>query len=61
LVSYLKSNITALRRLATIQKILRELIENKRRYKLSYDAECRLREVQRLVEEVYDIVSYCES
>jgi len=57
----LKSNITALRRLVTIQKILRELIENKRHYKLSYNAECRLREVLRLVEEVYDIVSYCES
>jgi len=57
----LKNNVIALRRLVTIQKILRELIENKRHYKLSYNAECRLREVQRLVEEVYDIVSYCES
>jgi hypothetical protein len=60
-VSYLKNNIVALRRLVTIQKILRELIENKRRYNVSYNLECRLREVLRLVEEVYDIVSYCES
>jgi hypothetical protein len=61
LVSYLKDNIVALRRLVTIQKILRELIENKRRYNVSYNLECMLREVLRLVEEVYDIVSYCES
>ena len=61
MVSYLKNNVIALRRLVTIQKILRELIENKRHYNVSYNLECKLREVLRLVEEVYDIVSYCES
>jgi hypothetical protein len=57
----LKDNIVALRRLATAQRILSELIENKKRYNVSYSLECRLREVLRLVEEVYDIVSYCKS
>jgi rRNA processing protein Krr1/Pno1 len=60
-VSCLKSNVTALRRLATAQRILRELIENKKHYNVSYNLECRLREALRLLEEVYDIVSYCES
>jgi hypothetical protein len=57
----LKDNIVALRKLAFVQKILRELIENKKRYNISYNLELRLREALRLVEEVYDIVSYCES
>jgi len=57
----LKNNIVALRRLATAQKILREVIENKKRYNVSYNLECRLREVLMLVEEAYDAVSYCES
>jgi hypothetical protein len=57
----LKNNIVALRRLATAQKILREVIENKKRYNVSYNLECRLREVLILVEEAYDAVSYCES
>jgi hypothetical protein len=60
-VFYLKDNIVALRKLVTIQRILRELVENKRRYNISYNLECRLQEVLRLVESVYDIVSYCES
>ena len=57
----MKNNIVALRRLATAQKILREVIENKKRYNVSYNLECRLREVLILVEEAYDAVSYCES
>jgi hypothetical protein len=60
-VFYLKSNIVALHRLATAQRILRELIENRKRYNISYNLECKLREVLRLVEAVYDIVSYAES
>ena len=57
----MKSNIVALHRLATAQRILRELIENRKRYNISYNLECKLREVLRLVEAVYDIVSYAES
>jgi len=54
----LKSNILALRKLSTIRRIISEIIDDP---KLDPELETKLNYVYKLVDEVYDIISYYQS
>jgi len=54
----LRSNVPALRRLVQARQILREILEE---HGVDGSVESKLRHVLRLVDEVYDIVSFYES
>jgi hypothetical protein len=55
---YLKSNILALRKLSTIRRILSEVIQDP---KLDLELNEKLNYILKLVDEVYDIISYYQS
>jgi len=55
---YLKSNILALRKLSTIRRILSEVIQDPN---LELELEEKLNHILKLVDEVYDIISYYQS
>jgi hypothetical protein len=55
---YLKSNILALRKLSTIRKILSEITQDPN---LDPELEEKLNHIYKLVDEVYDIISYYQS
>ena len=55
---YLKSNILALRKLSTIRRILSEIIDDPN---LDLELNEKLNQILKLVDDVYDIVSYYES
>jgi len=57
-VVYLKSNILALRKLSTIRRILSEIIDDPN---LDLELNEKLNQILKLVDDVYDIVSYYES
>jgi len=57
-VSTLRSNVPALRKLVQARQILREILDG---YGVDGLVESKLRHVLKLVDEVYDIVSFHES
>jgi len=57
-VSTLRSNVPALRKLVQARQILRKILEE---HGVDDSVESKLRHVLRLVDEVYDIVSFHES
>jgi len=57
-VSTLRSNVPALRKLVQVRQILRKILEE---HGVDGLVESRLRHVLKLVDEVYDIVSFHES
>jgi hypothetical protein len=57
-VSTLRSNVPALRKLVQVRRILREVLEE---HGVDVLVESKLRHALRLVDEVYDIVSFYES
>lgn len=54
----MKSNILALRKLSTIRRILSEIIDDPN---LDLELNEKLNQILKLVDDVYDIVSYYES
>jgi len=57
-VSTLRSNVPALRKLVQAREILRKILEE---HGVDDSVESKLRHVLKLVDEVYDIVSFHES
>jgi hypothetical protein len=57
-VSTLRSNVPALRKLVQTREILRKILEE---HGVDDSVESKLRHVLKLVDEVYDIVSFHES
>ena len=55
---YLKSNILALRKLSTIRRIISEIIQDPN---LDLELNEKLKHTLKLVDEVYDIISYYQS